>query len=885
MDSGLRREPLDIREFEPLGLPSFDIRYKDLNELVVRPDLIESVKQIRIMDCGLTEFPKGLTSYVNISSLDLSENSFTDFPQDAFSSFSMMVSLDLTANCLGVLRVDFPVSLRRLQVSYNPSIDLQALWRLNIPRLEHLWITHSHLSSLPEEVPLWAGRLKVFHLDANDFTTVPPTLSQFPALEEVCLFGNVIKTVRNVNIGSKTIHLGFNCMKQFEDFDSVTASGLNLSSNFFRQFPVSVFEVQGLRQANLANCHIRGVLDFECPSSMTGLDLSGNRITGLSERFVASTKMLAAINISRNRITEIPDCFPEELSLTHFMCDSNSLEALPVSLFKHSRLEHFSCASNGLTSLPAFRWPALRYLNCSFNKLAALPNCFRASSHFVELHVSFNELTTLPRSLADCRRLSTILAARNRFRQVPRCLMGVSELKVLSLCGNLLDAFPTDPGAFHFLKTLDLSNNHFFEMPLDVAMLPGLKVLSLSHNAIESIPDKFTFPSELSMLDLSFNRLKSVRLNLPQLVSLSLDYNELTEFDPSGIPRCHFLSLNRNHLSTPLPSFLSQVLSKTSVACLEYLGNDNDAAPPPPLRLHALYGHATSFPTRFGVGYSAMQGMRPTMEDAAVFQGFGADAFLLGVFDGHTGPVASATAAHCLAEEVGAILAGEDLAGEFARAFTAVNEKLRILRVPDGCTAVSVLIVHQVCFIAGIGDSRVVRVRRSDCQRSTADAKPHERREFDRLRSREMTPTVDGRIERKLAVARSLGDFYVRRGMFVEPDVYGFEVSENDIGMILACDGLWDVLSDHDAAEIVRAAETAADAAVALRNFAFGLGSKDNITVIVVKWGKTDAGCCGRNTVARLEPVKDEMDEEEEDGEEDGDEDDDWAFARRRRSI
>jgi serine/threonine protein phosphatase PrpC len=243
------------------------------------------------------------------------------------------------------------------------------------------------------------------------------------------------------------------------------------------------------------------------------------------------------------------------------------------------------------------------------------------------------------------------------------------------------------------------------------------------------------------------------------------------------------------------------------------------------------------------------------MEDAVIFRAFGPDAFLTGVFDGHTGSVASATAAHCLAEEVFDVLYEEDLTAAFARCFSAVNDKLKLLHVADGCTAVAVLIVHKVCFIAGVGDSRVVRVRRSDHQRSTVDSKPHERHEFDRLRSREMTPTYDGRIERKLAVARSLGDFYVRRGMFVEPDVYGFEVDEDDVGLILACDGLWDVISDQVAAEIVRNAETAADAAVALRNFAFALESKDNISVIVVKWEPgDDGGLCGRNTVQTLPP-------------------------------
>jgi hypothetical protein len=62
------------------------------------------------------------------------------------------------------------------------------------------------------------------------------------------------------------------------------------------------------------------------------------------------------------------------------------------------------------------------------------------------------------------------------------------------------------------------------------------------------------------------------------------------------------------------------------------------------------------------------------------------------------------------------------------------------------------------------------------------------------------------------------------------------------------------MVSDEDAAEIVRRAETAADAAVALKNVEFALGSFDIIT---------DGGFCIRNLVERI-PVEEEHENEEE---------------------
>jgi serine/threonine protein phosphatase PrpC len=128
-----------------------------------------------------------------------------------------------------------------------------------------------------------------------------------------------------------------------------------------------------------------------------------------------------------------------------------------------------------------------------------------------------------------------------------------------------------------------------------------------------------------------------------------------------------------------------------------------------------------------------------------------------------------------------------------------------------------------------------------------------------------MVINSEGRVGGKLGVARALGDFWCGDAIFVEPDVKAFQIKAKDDAVVVACDGLWDMVSDEAAAEIVRRAETAADAAVALKNVAFALGSIDNISVIVVKLrpAEGDGGFCTRNTVERI-PVEEEHEEEEE---------------------
>jgi hypothetical protein len=73
-------------------------------------------------------------------------------------------------------------------------------------------------------------------------------------------------------------------------------------------------------------------------------------------------------------------------------------------------------------------------------------------------------------------------------------------------------------------------------------------------------------------------------------------------------------------------------------------------------------------------------------------------------------------------------------------------------------------------------------------------------------------------------------------------------------------------MDDETAGEVVRMAKTSADATVSLKNFTFGLGSVDNISVIVLKfdvdWG--NRGFAIRNTVELISVVPDEEDDEPE---------------------
>lgn len=72
--------------------------------------------------------------------------------------------------------------------------------------------------------------------------------------------------------------------------------------------------------------------------------------------------------------------------------------------------------------------------------------------------------------------------------------------------------------------------------------------------------------------------------------------------------------------------------------------------------------------------------------------------------------------------------------------------------------------------------------------------------------------------------------------IIAEPFIGEYEMVEEDEFLILACDGVWDEISDQMAVDIVRSEKNAHKASLKLRDYAYAMGSDDNISVIVIQF-------------------------------------------------
>lgn len=85
-----------------------------------------------------------------------------------------------------------------------------------------------------------------------------------------------------------------------------------------------------------------------------------------------------------------------------------------------------------------------------------------------------------------------------------------------------------------------------------------------------------------------------------------------------------------------------------------------------------------------------------------------------------------------------------------------------------------------------------------------------------------------------LAVTRSLGDCAMKDYVSGEPYTTETLLQPGDSHLILACDGVWDVISDQDALELIQTETDPQRMSEKLLVQALRNGSTDNISVIVI---------------------------------------------------
>ncbi|PNH12797.1 putative protein phosphatase 2C 59 [Tetrabaena socialis] len=277
----------------------------------------------------------------------------------------------------------------------------------------------------------------------------------------------------------------------------------------------------------------------------------------------------------------------------------------------------------------------------------------------------------------------------------------------------------------------------------------------------------------------------------------------------------------------------------------------------------SLSGGETRVDGKASYGFSLLRGKRNAMEDfhhSAYRKDprTGAMVGLFGIFDGHGGPNAADYVRSNLFVNMmqslsfrAALFAQPRPPRDFAAAgppATAAeayeSTDSQYLRQDiahgrdDGCTAVTAVLVGTRLLVANVGDSRAVLSRGGKALAMSIDHKPNVKEERARIEGAGGVVVWAGtwRVGGVLAVSRAFGDRPLKRFVIATPAIAEESITSEDEFLLLASDGLWDVMTNQEAVTLIRDVTDPEKASKRITEEAYQRGSNDNISCVVVRF-------------------------------------------------
>jgi len=225
---------------------------------------------------------------------------------------------------------------------------------------------------------------------------------------------------------------------------------------------------------------------------------------------------------------------------------------------------------------------------------------------------------------------------------------------------------------------------------------------------------------------------------------------------------------------------------------------------------------------------------------------------VLGVFDGHGGKIVSKYIKETLPNYFikkfsdNIFTKPEKYSKYVNKVFDVIQSKLKSEH-PRAATysgSTSCLIVHcedkyPFLWIMNVGDSRGVLSNKNGLAfQLSKDHKPNtpdEKSRIEGLGGKIVYDGVDWRVK-DLSLSRSFGDLECTPYVTHLPQVFRYKLNSGDKFLILACDGLWDVVSNQDAVDFIQDLEKKSfkgNYSKALCEYSLAKGSLDNVTVII----------------------------------------------------
>lgn len=163
-------------------------------------------------------------------------------------------------------------------------------------------------------------------------------------------------------------------------------------------------------------------------------------LTELPDEIFSLADTLEVLNLSGNRLRDLPHQLTKLHKLQVLFASDNAFEVLPEVLGDCPALQMVGFKANRIAEVPAAALPpALRWLTLTDNAIGHLPPELGQRPALQKLMLAGNRLQALPDSLQTAHRLELLRISANRLTTVPGWLTELPRLAWLALAGNAMD--------------------------------------------------------------------------------------------------------------------------------------------------------------------------------------------------------------------------------------------------------------------------------------------------------------------------------------------------------------------------------------------------------------------------------------------------------------
>ncbi|KAJ5070503.1 hypothetical protein M0811_10772 [Anaeramoeba ignava] len=802
---------LDISDNFLTELPDSVSSFKKIKILIANRNKISKVSPL-IHELGdlevlkldrneLKNFPENPQVVANsLITLSLNENQFEQIPA-IFKEMRSLIDLSLNRNNIKEFTIELE-NLKGLDLSKNSISNISSSALSSLTKLEYLFMDHNNISHVPSSIGALAC-LRILYMSSNKIQKLPDTFCVLEKLEEISLSSNLI------NVLPKDIGRLQNLSK------------LSLDNNNLRKLPESF--------SNLRNLSV--------------LILSGNKFKNFP-LVITKLKRLEILHISLCFLTTLPNDIQNLSHLIELDASCNKLGSIPETLGKIQSLSVINLSGNLIQNLPAdffaLDFPARKAtlsIDLSYNLLTEFHAEWYKMDHLKELDLSRNKIGKISGGkFSKEMQLESLKLAHNKTQRVDlSSIKRLPHLQTLCLEGNTLST--------KFTKTIEnyLGDNIDSQERMQQTIVDNLSNISLQTNNIDTIyltmHSLSYFPCLKRLLVSFYQKTPNARCISTKSLRRKVGYADMRgkrefmedAFDIKAgmgtFSNIDIYSLFDGHGNDIVSSLAAKII--------------------PPSILHHLTNHLVHFiqpenQSDFFINsrLSKLQN-QPKMPSASQFilkipknsrikmhktrfispaKKINHPNILKYQFENHD-------------EKNGK---KQEIKSMFNKIFQEFNNHIDERKEQGGSTAVVAVFIKDECYVANTGDSRAILVRNSKAIRVSQDHHPNLAKEYRRIRGLGGCISSDGRVNGGLAISRALGDLEFSPLVTCKPHVSSFSVSENDQFLIIFCDGISDVLSDQQIADIAVYSRSPSKAALLLRNTAYALGSTDNISVIVI---------------------------------------------------